>query len=59
MHYESIFSMNPGKSRSIFLPEVSVEGLSANDVDLLKEKVFKMMEEELVKRKARWIEGNA
>jgi 1-acyl-sn-glycerol-3-phosphate acyltransferase len=51
MHYESIFSMNPGKSRSIFLPEVSVEGLSANDVDLLKEKVFKMMEEELVKRK--------
>jgi len=59
MSYESIFSMNPGKSRSIFLPEVSVEGLSANDVDLLKEKVFKMMEEELVKRKARWIEGNA
>jgi len=59
MHYESIFSMNPGKSRSIFLPEVSVEGLSANDVDLLKEKVFKMMEEELVKRKASWIEGNA
>ena len=58
MNYESIFSLNPGKSRSIFLPEVPVEGLSANDVDLLKEKVFKMMEEELVKRGARWIEGN-
>ncbi|MGZ4011504.1 MAG: lysophospholipid acyltransferase family protein, partial [Flavisolibacter sp.] len=59
MNYESIFSLNPGKSRSIFLPEVPVEGLTATDVDMLKEKVFKMMEAELVKRGAKWIEGNA
>jgi len=56
MHYETIFSLNPGKSRSVFLPEVSVEGLTGKDVGTLKEKVFKMMEEELVKRGAKWIE---
>jgi 1-acyl-sn-glycerol-3-phosphate acyltransferase len=56
MHYESIFSMNPGKSRSVFLPEVSVEGLTTNDVGGLKEKVFEMMKEELVRREAKWIE---
>lgn len=56
MHYESIFSMNPGKSRSVFLPEVSVEGLTLGDVGMLKEKVFSMMKEELVRRGAKWIE---
>jgi 1-acyl-sn-glycerol-3-phosphate acyltransferase len=58
MTYKSIFSMHPGKSRSIFLPEVPVEGLTAADVDPLKEKVFRLMEAELIKRKAKWIEGN-
>jgi 1-acyl-sn-glycerol-3-phosphate acyltransferase len=56
MHYESIFSMNPGKSRSVFLPEVSVDGLTTNDVAMLKEKVFEMMKVELVRRGAKWIE---
>lgn len=32
MHYQSIFSLNPGRSRSVFLPEVSVEGLTVKDV---------------------------
>jgi 1-acyl-sn-glycerol-3-phosphate acyltransferase len=50
--------MNPGKSRSIFLPEVPVEGLTAADVDQLKERVFRLMEAELIKRRAKWIEGN-
>jgi 1-acyl-sn-glycerol-3-phosphate acyltransferase len=56
MHYQSIFSLNPGKSRSVFLPEVSVEGLTIKDVGALKEKVFGMMREELVRRGAGWIE---
>ena len=58
MHYNSIFSLNPGKSRSVFLPEVGVEGLTVKDVGVLKEKVFEMMQEELVKRGAKWIEEN-
>src|SRR5215217_7606706 len=43
MHYKSIFSLNPGKSRSVFLPEVAVEGLTVKDVAGLKEQVFGMM----------------
>jgi 1-acyl-sn-glycerol-3-phosphate acyltransferase len=56
MHYKSIFSLNPGISRSVFLREVPVEGLTVKDVGMLKEKVFGMMEEELVRRGAKWIE---
>jgi 1-acyl-sn-glycerol-3-phosphate acyltransferase len=56
MHYQSIFSLNPGKSRSVFLPEVSVEGLNLKDVGMLKEKVFDMMKGELERREVKWIE---
>ena len=56
MHYNSIFSLNPGKSRSIYLQEVPVEGLTTKDVGMLKEKVFEMMSKELVRRGAKWIE---
>src|SRR5215203_1632387 len=57
MNYKSIFSLNPGKSRSIFLPEVAVEGLTLKDVAGLKEQVFGKMSKELVKRGAKWIEN--
>lgn len=56
MNYRSIFSLNPGKSRAVFLPEVSVEGLTNNDVGALREKVYTMMEEELIRKRAGWIE---
>jgi len=56
MNYKSIFSLNPGKSRSVFLPEVAVEGLTVKDVAGLKEQVFGKMSKELVKRGAKWIE---
>lgn len=55
MNYKSIFSLSPGKSRSVFLPVVSVEGFMLNDVEMLKEKVFEVMGEELKRRRARWI----
>jgi 1-acyl-sn-glycerol-3-phosphate acyltransferase len=57
MSYKSIFLMNPGKSRSVFLPEVSVEGLTLKDVGMLKEKVFEIMKNEFVRRGAKWIES--
>lgn len=57
MHYRSVSSLNPGKSIAVFLPEVSVEGLTSEDVAMLREKVYAMMEEELVKREAGWIEA--
>lgn len=55
LHYRSIFSLNPGKSRSLFLPEVSVEGLTLHDVASLKAKVFSAMEAALIEHKAEWI----
>ena len=55
MHYDSVFSLNPGKSRSVFLPAVPVEGLTLDDVGMLRDRVYKIMEEELVKRGAKWI----
>lgn len=55
MHYRSIFTLNPGRSRSVYLAEVSVEGLSMSDVAFLKEKVYKIMEDGLVRYKASWI----
>jgi 1-acyl-sn-glycerol-3-phosphate acyltransferase len=55
MHYRSIFSLNPGKSRSIFLPEISVEGMTLRNVTELKEKVFSTMEAALRDYGASWI----
>ena len=55
LNYKSIFSMNPGKSRSVFLQEVSVEGLTSHDVADLKARVFSIMEEALIKYGAKWI----
>jgi 1-acyl-sn-glycerol-3-phosphate acyltransferase len=57
MNYKSIFLLNPGRSRSVFLPQVDVEGLTVKDVAVLKEKVFEMMKAELIRRGAKWIEA--
>jgi 1-acyl-sn-glycerol-3-phosphate acyltransferase len=51
LHYKSIFSMTPGKSRAVFLPEVA----PGNDVDVVKQKVYDEMEEGLLRYKASWI----
>ena len=55
MHYNSVFSLNPGINRAVFLSAVSVDGLTLTDVPLLRNKVYAIMEEELVKWKAAWI----
>jgi len=55
LSYKSIFSLTPGKTRAVFLDAVSVEGLTLNDTQALKEKVYKMMEEKLIAYKASWI----
>ena len=55
MPRNSIFSLNPGKSKSLFLEKVDVDSLSLEDVPSLKEKVFYIMEEALKEYKASWI----
>lgn len=56
-HYKSVLSLNPGRSRSIFLASVPVEGLTQKDLPVLKEKVYSLMAEALRKYKADWIKG--
>ena len=55
MHYESVLTLTPGRSRSVFLEEVSVEGLTLADVPQLKENVFNLMDLALRKYRASWI----
>jgi 1-acyl-sn-glycerol-3-phosphate acyltransferase len=57
MHYSSIFSLNPGVNRSLFLKAIEVEGLTHDDLPLLKEKVFDAMTAALRANKASWIEA--
>jgi 1-acyl-sn-glycerol-3-phosphate acyltransferase len=54
MHYRSVFSMNPGQSRAVYLEEVSVEGLTLEDLESLKQRVYQLMESELLKRSVPW-----
>lgn len=48
MPHESMISLNPGTCRSLFLEPIPVDGLTLSDAKSLKEKVFKIMEENLV-----------
>jgi 1-acyl-sn-glycerol-3-phosphate acyltransferase len=56
LHYKSLFTLTPGKSRSVFLEEVPTIGLHQKDVPLLKEKVFSIMDAKLREYGASWIE---
>ena len=55
LNYKSIFSLNPGKCRAVYLPETSTAGLSAEDLPMLKEKIYRQMEDGLFRYKASWI----
>ena len=55
LNYKSIFSLNPGISRAVFLSETFTEGLTIDDLPFLKEKIFLQMEEALIHYKAGWI----
>ncbi len=56
LNYNSVFSFNPGRCRAVFLAETSTTGLTLQDVASLKEKVYKQMEEALIRYKASWVE---
>jgi 1-acyl-sn-glycerol-3-phosphate acyltransferase len=56
LSYKSIFSLNPGKCRGVYLAQTATTGLSVDDVPMLREKIFKQMEEALLRYNASWIE---
>ena len=47
MHYSSVFTLTPGKNRVVYLPTVPVDSYTMEDVELLKNKVYQMMDEGL------------
>lgn len=55
MSYLNVLSLTPGRSRAVYLQEISVDGLTVKDVGMLKEKVYKLMKEKLIFYKASWI----
>ncbi len=55
MHYRHLFTLTPGKSRAVFLHEVSVDGMTLEDVPALKQKVYELMEKKLIEYKGSWI----
>ncbi len=55
MHYRSVFSLNPGKSRAVYLAEIPVEGMSLADLPALKQIVYEKMEEAIIAHNAPWI----
>lgn len=55
LHYRSIFTLTPGRSRAVFLEEIPVTGLNGRDVPALKQKVYAIMEQKLREYKAGWI----
>jgi 1-acyl-sn-glycerol-3-phosphate acyltransferase len=55
MHHHSLFSLKHGKSRAVFLEDISPDGYSLNQISIYKQKVFDIMECKLKAYKASWI----
>lgn len=55
MHHSSLFTLNPGKSRSVYLEEIPVDDFLPDDVSGLKEKVYTIMDQKLREYKVSWI----
>jgi 1-acyl-sn-glycerol-3-phosphate acyltransferase len=51
----SIFSLNPGRNRCLFLEEVPTAGLTQKDLPRLKEQVYEAMWQKLVVHNASWL----
>ncbi len=56
LNYKSIFSLNPGKCRAVYLSATDTTGLTMKDVRSLKEKIYHRMEEGLIRYHANWID---
>ncbi|MBV7531137.1 1-acyl-sn-glycerol-3-phosphate acyltransferase [Chitinophaga sp. sic0106] len=49
---KGLMPLNPGKCRVVFLPEIPVDGLTLDDINTLKQRVYEVMDAELRKRRA-------
>jgi 1-acyl-sn-glycerol-3-phosphate acyltransferase len=58
MNYKSLFMLNPGKCRAVFLEEIDVSEFFPDDIQTLKQKVYDQMETALLNLKAKWVEAD-
>lgn len=49
LHYRGLFELTPGKNRVVYLDKISVDGLTLKDVATLKQQVYNVMEEGLIR----------
>jgi len=54
MPYESLFSMSPGRNRILYLDEIPVHTYTLNDIGILKDEVYAIMENKLIEYDAAW-----
>jgi len=54
MPYQSVFLLNPGISRILYMNEIPVSGYTSADTDKLKEKVYTLMREKMEEYNAGW-----
>lgn len=55
MNYRSLLSLKHGRSRAVFLEEISPDGYTLQQITLFKQKVFNIMEAKLRLYQASWI----
>ena len=48
---DSFFKLTPGKSTAVYLDKVAVNGLATDDIPMLRDKVYTMMENEILREK--------
>lgn len=58
MHYGSLFSLKPGKLRTVYLEAISPAGYTLDTVEEFKQHVYQIMEQKLIAYKASWIDPN-
>lgn len=58
LNYHSIFSLNPGKCRAVFLPPITTDNLATNQIPELKDHVYSVMKDEVVRLNATWMKEN-
>jgi 1-acyl-sn-glycerol-3-phosphate acyltransferase len=54
MPFESVFKLNPGLCRIIYLEEIPVTGFTIADTEKLKQQVYSIMEKKLIEYNAAW-----
>jgi 1-acyl-sn-glycerol-3-phosphate acyltransferase len=57
LNYSKALSLTPGKSRVIYLEEIPVDGYTMDELPMLKQKVYDVMEAALINYKASWIKS--